>query len=795
MIFTDEHVHSTSVIVKDSETAMSNHSTTIYYVIFFALIVLCSCYPSSSSFSDFLVKNLRDEDPLRSLSSASLAVVGRNLLPDLPFSKLVEVGITVTVYDYETHSGALVRDDGVEFKQQVMNGGDEDWSLPEETLLLPGEVTLDGELLDVVASLRPDQRLVFLSSMIPAWQDDSEGDNFDMTADLFRTLQMERSTYRLRIGHLLENNVDSSGLISGYSSSLLDEFMCESMTLGFLDVLSPLFFPTNTFQFFTHVDDALFALILTMKLPIKSSQCVPSNESFHDKIVDSVAQSLCVRTAFVFNQLAAYSAAPVYFHQPPLSLMTTADQERIKRNIEFGNEVCSQHSHSYTIMPHESLFERFSNESVDDMFKLSYTKYTQNKLSICSPEKVSELKLNQQFGWMEKQLGSLVEQGFTLLFFRTDDSFQTEQKVITLSKYTNTPTYKRIAGGNCDLLPDVSDEMKYLAFSMVGMRVDRDEIEADLKCSLSQRSMLHVTSVVLVLWGENVPQALLNVLGPSFASTIETEKNGASPFFVTNGLQRHFLSHNSFMIDNASQGGLVFSMRGKSNNAGHSSRERRSRTILLTHMRNEEYLLPQWIRHNAPHFDLAILLDYNSSDQSLDIIRREAPSTWSVVQSKYAQFDCRGADEELMEIERQYPNDWKIVLTITEFIVLPSLRNTLLQSEFATKTLIRFPSYIMVGESHEVSSYQPHISLLLQRRHFAIDPSQPKTWLGMTIYSRYMHRRLSNRTHYGSGRHFMEHDGKLLTEFTLSGIENDARDDSGISFKYMTGHGFIAKYK
>ena len=51
-------------------------------------------------------------------------------------------------------------------------------------------------------------------------------------------------------------------------------------------------------------------------------------------------------------------------------------------------------------------------------------------------------------------------------------------------------------------------------------------------------------------------------------------------------------------------------------------------------------LLPYWIRHHASMFDMAILIDYNSTDQSLEIIRREAPKTWKVVSSRNANFDA-----------------------------------------------------------------------------------------------------------------------------------------------------------
>lgn len=91
--------------------------------------------------------------------------------------------------------------------------------------------------------------------------------------------------------------------------------------------------------------------------------------------------------------------------------------------------------------------------------------------------------------------------------------------------------------------------------------------------------------------------------------------------------------------------------------------------ILLTHIFNEEYLLPWWLNHHRNYFDHGIIIDYNSNDRSLDIIREYCP-TWDIIQSKNSEFGAYVIDEEIKEYEDKYPDGvWKVTLTVTEFLI------------------------------------------------------------------------------------------------------------------------------
>ena len=89
---------------------------------------------------------------------------------------------------------------------------------------------------------------------------------------------------------------------------------------------------------------------------------------------------------------------------------------------------------------------------------------------------------------------------------------------------------------------------------------------------------------------------------------------------------------------------------------------------LISHFRNEEYLLPWWIKHHRRFFDEAVLIDYHSSDKSREIISRLAPKGWEVQSSVNQVFEAEKIDEEVMAIERQVCGP-KIVLNTTEFLV------------------------------------------------------------------------------------------------------------------------------
>lgn len=95
---------------------------------------------------------------------------------------------------------------------------------------------------------------------------------------------------------------------------------------------------------------------------------------------------------------------------------------------------------------------------------------------------------------------------------------------------------------------------------------------------------------------------------------------------------------------------------------------------IISHVYNEEYLLPFWLEQHMQIFDHGIIIDYCSSDRSVEIIKKYCP-TWEVVKTKNLNsdgtpnFQAKLVDLEVNEIEQRVAG-YKICLTTTEFLFI-----------------------------------------------------------------------------------------------------------------------------
>lgn len=89
---------------------------------------------------------------------------------------------------------------------------------------------------------------------------------------------------------------------------------------------------------------------------------------------------------------------------------------------------------------------------------------------------------------------------------------------------------------------------------------------------------------------------------------------------------------------------------------------------VITHIYNEEYLLPWWLNHHKKYFDHGIIVDYNSTDNSIDIIKSICP-TYTIIKSRNTDFEAIKVDDEIYDIEKKYVKGWRICLTATEFLL------------------------------------------------------------------------------------------------------------------------------
>jgi hypothetical protein len=94
--------------------------------------------------------------------------------------------------------------------------------------------------------------------------------------------------------------------------------------------------------------------------------------------------------------------------------------------------------------------------------------------------------------------------------------------------------------------------------------------------------------------------------------------------------------------------------------------------VVISHFYNEEFLLPFWLDHHRRIFDHGILIDYQSTDKSIDIINDLVPD-WEIRSSRNKMFSAIDCDSEVMDIESEF-SGWKIALNITEFILHPALK-------------------------------------------------------------------------------------------------------------------------
>ena len=119
-----------------------------------------------------------------------------------------------------------------------------------------------------------------------------------------------------------------------------------------------------------------------------------------------------------------------------------------------------------------------------------------------------------------------------------------------------------------------------------------------------------------------------------------------------------------------------------------TTREVKARVTLMSNFYNEEYLLPFWCEYHKSMFDDAILINYGSTDKSVEIINRICPD-WKIVNTRNKDFDAHEIDREIMDIESDV-SGYKFFLNTTEFFLVgPDYRNYLkpLDNEY-----LEFPS-------------------------------------------------------------------------------------------------------
>lgn len=182
---------------------------------------------------------------------------------------------------------------------------------------------------------------------------------------------------------------------------------------------------------------------------------------------------------------------------------------------------------------------------------------------------------------------------------------------------------------------------------------------------------------------------------------------------------------------------------------------------ILTHFYNEEYLLPWWLNHHKKYFDHGILIDYHSTDRSVEIIKSICPS-WEVVTTRNEYFEALKIDEEVMMYESQI-DGWKICLNITEFLYgdYSVLNDITYQHQYL------IPSLIFIDEPIKFNYPKYDIELYKQIKHkgFVITCDEE---YGVRSGLRRGLRSFHNfNLQYPGGRHWYDFTPKLIPEFIV----------------------------
>lgn len=88
---------------------------------------------------------------------------------------------------------------------------------------------------------------------------------------------------------------------------------------------------------------------------------------------------------------------------------------------------------------------------------------------------------------------------------------------------------------------------------------------------------------------------------------------------------------------------------------------------VICHFHNEEYLLPFWLKHHKTMFDNGIMINYHSTDSSVEVIKEICPN-WQIIDTKNEDFGALEVDAEICLIEKDIIG-WRMVLNTTEFLI------------------------------------------------------------------------------------------------------------------------------
>lgn len=176
------------------------------------------------------------------------------------------------------------------------------------------------------------------------------------------------------------------------------------------------------------------------------------------------------------------------------------------------------------------------------------------------------------------------------------------------------------------------------------------------------------------------------------------------------------------------------------------------KTILMTNVYNEEYLLPFWLHHHKDMFDEIVIVDYRSTDRSLEYCKSICPNC--VIQTTLNEkFEAEKIDQEFMYLVECKYEGIKIILNTTEFLFCHKPIKQIFE-EINCKAALQIQVYSphSLDDFDPINSYELFNSLVNNKYDIKFS-----TYRG----SRYIHNMING--FYGPGRHESYHHNKIVT--------------------------------
>lgn len=126
------------------------------------------------------------------------------------------------------------------------------------------------------------------------------------------------------------------------------------------------------------------------------------------------------------------------------------------------------------------------------------------------------------------------------------------------------------------------------------------------------------------------------------------------------------------------------------------------KTTLITHIYNEEYFLPFWLNHHKKMFDDIIIIDYNSTDNSIEICKNICPNA-RIITSKNRYYGNRTTELQIMEVENSI-DGIKLSLNVSEFLFLKKPINEIFNNDDKNND----------KKSYKIIAYTPYSSINYQ---------------------------------------------------------------------------------